>query len=245
MSQRRVRLRVRQVGPRPPLPPLSGADPVQGGSSPTSGPGAAREPTRLQRFVRWYRRADLAKHTAVLAAAVAAASLAVTAWGTYKAAQVADDQLAQSRANNENGERAQASRISIWGEGKQSTRIVLANRSPDPVWAYAYLPSGDTPYIPGLRDSGDLLWAGALPPCTRLTVPLSKIGLGRQDIRESSLTITFMDANGRAWTRSTWGALLRHPELQNSLGKVARGKTENPSWVTEEDVEVKKLSECG
>lgn len=241
VSERRVRLRVRQVGPRPPLPQLSSPDPTQGDSSPTSAPDTAREPTRFQRFVRWYRRADLAKHTAVLAAAVAAASLAITAWGTYKAAQVADDQLAQSREDHKNDERAQASRISIWVEGGQ---LVLANRSLDPAWAYAYLESPVVPPNPELRLGGLPLRTGILPPCTRLNVPV-ELDEPLQESLGSRLGITFVDTEGRVWTRRGGGELLQQPELQNILRESAEKDTKDAVWVTEKDVEVKTLSECG
>lgn len=246
MSERRVRLRVRQVGPRPPLPQLSSSDPTQGDPSPTSDPDTAQEPTRLQRWLRWYRRSDLAKHTAVLAAAVAAASLAITAWGTYKAAQVADDQLTQSRENDENNERAQASRISIWFEGEQPTRIVLANRSLDPAWASVYLAPQAGPTVPEERIGVlSLLRIGVLPPCTRLNVPFAKLSEKRQQILDSRLGrlgLVFLDADGRTWARLAGGGL-RELESQDSLEAAANDET--TTWATEKDVEVKPLSECG
>ncbi|MET8566023.1 hypothetical protein ABZV75_37725 [Streptomyces flaveolus] len=177
----------------------------------------------------------MAKHTAVLAAVVAAASLAITAWGTYKAAQVADDQLAQSRENNENDERAQASRISMWTEGNQPTRIVLANRSLDPAWASIYF---DDPTLPmGLSQP-----AGVLPPCSRLDVPVAKLYVDPENILGSGLRLAFVDANGRAWTRAAGGGL-RGPEWPNSVSVTTKDKT--TMWATEKDVEVKTLSECG
>lgn len=77
----------------------------------------------------WYRRSDMGKHTAVLAAVVAAASLAISAWGTWKSAQVADDQLAQSRDQQQKALTKQASLVTSWAE---SNAAVVANRSLDP-----------------------------------------------------------------------------------------------------------------
>lgn len=64
---------------------------------------------------------DWSKHTAVLAAIVAAVGLGFTAWGTAKSAQVADDQLAQSRDAQQQEEKAQASAVTMWEEWKFST----------------------------------------------------------------------------------------------------------------------------
>ncbi|MEU6012433.1 hypothetical protein, partial [Streptomyces sp. NPDC047453] len=106
-----------------------------------------------------------------MAAAVAAASLAVTAWGTYKSAQVADDQLAQSRDANEKEAKAQASRISWWIESSDAQDLVFANRSLDPAWIWLYIQTGDQ-----IRtDTGELLQAGELPPCTRISIPVIRV----------------------------------------------------------------------
>lgn len=65
-----------------------------------------------------YRRVEWEKHTAVIAAVVAAVGLALTAWGTVKSAQVADDQLTQSQEQREDSVRSQASRITMWAQGE-------------------------------------------------------------------------------------------------------------------------------
>jgi hypothetical protein len=181
-------------------------------------------------------------------------SLAITAWGTYKAAQVADDQLAQSREDNEKNERAQASRISIWVEGTQPTRVVLANRSLDPAWAYMYVSTvGDLS-----MGRSETLGIGVLPPCTRLNMPITKF---REDIQQALHPhigghfarngLAFRDADGRTWLRLTSGTLqsLNESEADILHNKAALNAlnegTWSTTWATEKDVEIKTLSECG
>lgn len=180
------RLRIRQTPPRPPQPPR-----------PTPAPAARAGPIRS-----WYQRTDWAKHTTVLAAAVAAVSLALTAWGTYKAAQVADDQLTQSREKQDAQVRAQASRVTIW---KEPGIVVLANRSLDPVRAYI----GWIGFA-----AGQAVPVGTLPPCTAVELahrtrasqdPSS--GKGAPILGAPNLDLTFADASGKLWKRVSSGRL--------------------------------------
>jgi hypothetical protein len=77
-----------------------------------------------------------------------------------KSAQVADDQLAQSRQRAEDESRRLASRVTFWSE---KAGFVFANRSPDPTVLFLVL--SDTGRGSAI---GSL---GTAPPCTSLHVP--------------------------------------------------------------------------
>ncbi|MCX4564683.1 hypothetical protein OHA02_52350 [Streptomyces phaeochromogenes] len=148
---------------------------------------------------------DWTRHTAVAAAVVAAAGLAVTAWGTWKSAQVADDQLARSKE-------AQAAMITLWAEGDV---LVISNRSADPavtaiqikskpsnkVREWAHLSAGD-----GINRYYAML--GQLPPCTRLelTADVRKKLLGTDRLR-IIVGLSIADARGSWWHRQMDGEL--------------------------------------
>ncbi|WP_159107691.1 hypothetical protein [Streptomyces ardesiacus] len=154
------------------------------------------------RLVRWYQRADLAKHTAVLAALVAAISLAITAWGTYKSAQVADDQLKQSREEDENSQQAQASRFTAWVE---RDKIVIANRNLDPVSGYIFVSYGKKASgRPAVVTYVDL---GVVPPCTAVRLP-REVVYARADASSKYTGIArriaglhFTTSDGQSWDR--------------------------------------------
>lgn len=124
----------------------------------------------------------------MIAAVVAAVGLGLTAWGTLKSAQVADDQLTQSRANQLKDAQAQASLITMWTEfdpppkvlmhsGGNPGRLVLANRSLDPIQVAlhgavpnrAALAPGVIPTAPPPREPR-IFYFGSVPPCTRVTL---------------------------------------------------------------------------
>ncbi|MER6616280.1 hypothetical protein [Streptomyces xantholiticus] len=174
----------------------------------------------------------MAKHTAVLAAVVAAVSLAISAWGTYKSAQVADDQLAESREKDKAEERAQASRISMWGEPQN---VVFANRSLDAV-SISLIFYGRTA-IP--------MPLGEIPPCKAVymkrsdlepyVVTWSKI-TKRPIPKVQQVALAFRDAAGLAWIRTSSGKLMRihdygvSPTLRNpftSEGSLSLGTFRN------------------
>lgn len=167
---------------------------------------------RIARLRRWYQRSDWARHTAVLAAVVAAVSLAITAWGTYKSAQVADDQLAQSKEDAEKDERSQAARLSMWGNIKVS---VVANRSLDPVWAAFFL--NDKQRREKHDNSVTYVFVGVLPPCTAVSVPKAVTFAQATSFAASPGPHTgwifqglhFMDNNGQAWVRWNGGELTK------------------------------------
>ncbi|WP_428957355.1 hypothetical protein [Streptomyces sp. cg35] len=138
-----------------------------------------------------------------MAAVIAALGLWLTAWSSWKAAQVADDQLRHSAEEQQEEARSQVSKIVVWIEG---TRVVVVNRSLDPATAWLGLNKDD--------DAGIRL--GTLPPCTRIELPRDFSKIDRKSIQEpvgklsdayvSDITIT--DAAGRTWRRYPDGSLV-------------------------------------
>ncbi|MER5719679.1 hypothetical protein [Streptomyces sp. NPDC002132] len=128
---------------------------------------------------------------------MAAVSLAVSAWGTWKSAQVADDQLSQSRTAQDDALRHQISRITYWPEGD---KVIVENRSYDTATA-------DMGYGP-LEGSYGL---GVLSPCTRYSFPLSKL------IPPAMVSLSVVDASGNQWLRLPSGRLdvLSQPSDRN------------------------------
>ncbi|MGW6462589.1 hypothetical protein [Streptomyces rubiginosohelvolus] len=187
------------------------------------------------------------KHTAVLAAAVAAASLAVTGWGTYKSAQVADDQLSQSREQDEAEKRAQAVKVTVWTEPGM---IVIANRSLDPVHAYLHATVG--PESASLA----ILPAGIVPPCRRVDIPMGTApkklfnATIRADMKLTPERFTFVDAAGTMWERQGWGELVQVDNPETSA--IAKGYGNNgvsylptDDLVSLKEVKLTALEECG
>ncbi|MEJ8662198.1 hypothetical protein [Streptomyces sp. MS1.AVA.4] len=190
----------------------------------------------------------MAKHTTVLAAVVAAAGLAVTAWGTLKSAQVADDQLAQSKERQTQEERKLAARVTSWLEPKAT---VIANRSLDPAVLYLWV-LGHHSLKPDARAVMMLL--GTAPPCTRLEVPNSLIAdivrkrTGSEVYGFQSLII--VEPSGKLWERRPGGAL-REPTtdiwFRITTGQAARGIGALPGkeLLTSSSVKSSGLEECG
>ncbi|MCZ7456746.1 hypothetical protein [Streptomyces sp. WMMC940] len=119
------------------------------------------------------------------------------------AAEVAEDQLAQSQEEQVDERRRQASRITFYQEGDKT---VVANRSFDP--AGIWISSGASASVPakGLN----YWWAGIIPPCVKAVFPFE--GFQPRD-RDKSLDkwkferwfvkgIEIVDANGRSWQRN-------------------------------------------
>ncbi|RAJ76986.1 hypothetical protein K377_06155 [Streptomyces sp. PsTaAH-137] len=102
---------------------------------------------------------------------MAAASLAITAWGTYKAALVADDQLTQSKEASIKETRAAASLVNWWRDGDDNATI--ANRWLDPIWVSMYFHQGKQPTTK--RGPDTYVFIGVLPPCTAVQVPYDRL----------------------------------------------------------------------
>ncbi|MFB7749977.1 hypothetical protein ACFC18_10445 [Streptomyces sp. NPDC056121] len=205
-----------------------------------------RGASRFARLRRWYQRFDWARHTAVLAAVVAAASLAITAWGTYKSAQVADDQLAQSKADNEKDERSQSARIAMWGDTKVS---VVANRSLDPAWAAFFL--NDKQRRENHDNTVTYVYVGVVPPCSAVSIPKAVIFAKATRFAQPHEPRTgwlfqglhFMVNDGQGWVRWNNGALtkseLPHPS------KALQQQKEDGGLMADDRAKLKPLSECG
>ena len=183
---RQPRLRVRQGSPRPPIRWQPST------RSTTTSPQLATGRWRrgLRRVRQLYRTMDWAKHTTVFAAVVAATGLAISAWGTLKSAQVADDQLSQSRESAQEQLRQQAVRVTMWGT---KNAVVIANRSLDPVTGVA------RSYF--LSSSSDGTYLGVIPPCSQVSIPLATSQIAHQP------ELLFLDADGREWAREPNGRL--------------------------------------
>ncbi|MEU9671628.1 hypothetical protein AB0E25_40115 [Streptomyces bobili] len=133
---------------------------------------------------------------------MAAASLAITAWGTWKAALVADDQLAQSYEQQIAEDQQQATLVSFWNE---TDTFTLVNRSLDPAAVQVTLADPD-----GATGSGPMR-LGMIPPCTRVVIPLSSIRSDSdKDDDDQALGIIVADVKGRTWVR-TYDGILHDP----------------------------------
>ncbi|MFJ9416725.1 hypothetical protein ACIRPT_21385 [Streptomyces sp. NPDC101227] len=173
---------------------------------------------------------------------MAAASLAITAWGTYKAAQVADDQLAQSKEDSEKEERSQAARMTMWGDGKVS---VVANRSLDPVWAAFFL--NDQANRESRSHRVTYIFVGVVPPCTAVTVPktvtLSKAAALSPGPNTDWIFqgLHFMTADGQAWVRWNDGRLSK---VTGPPSKSVVRQQKGGGLIADEQTEQSHLAEC-
>ncbi|MFD8569799.1 hypothetical protein [Streptomyces sp. NPDC059639] len=186
-------------------------------------------------MIGWYRAADWTKHTAVAAAVIAALGLWLTAWSSWKTAQVADDQLRQSADEQQQEARNQVSKIVVWIEGE---RIVVVNRSLDPATAWLGLNKDDYAGIS----------LGTLPPCTRLELPrdLSKVDEKSIQVPDGRLSaayvsdITVTDAAGRTWRRYPDGSLVSVRFLnRDPIESLAPGPLSGPA------VTMTTVEKCG
>lgn len=227
---RRPRLRVRQLPPRPPvrLQPQPAQPPV------TVGHGQ-RVTTRTRQLRQWYGRVDWAKHTTVFAALVAAVGLAISAWGTVKTAEVANDQLATSREDNAKDHRAQAAHVTGWSEG---SIVVMANRSLDPTWAMLNLQdlSREDP------EKVSHVILGTIPPCTAVAIPqqvvYGAVSKTKPPPDWEVQSLYFTTSDGSAWVReNSDGGVLREASNKHYGG----GK-----WlIWDKRTKTRALSECG
>ncbi|MFD0142813.1 MULTISPECIES: hypothetical protein [unclassified Streptomyces] len=190
-----------------------------------------------------YQRADWAKHTAVLAALIAALGLGVTAWGTVKAAEIANDQLAQSREQQEEDARKVASSVTFWPE---RGGLVITNRGLDPVEATVRL------NFP-LNKLYMRLPVGAIPPCSRLDIPNVTISrTSERVIRRTSDAIWepfVVDAlivqapSGKPWIREEGKEMERAKPADLRLGSHPPHRA--GEFATNPSVKLTALEDCG
>ncbi|MFC8350029.1 hypothetical protein [Streptomyces sp. NPDC057280] len=148
------------------------------------------------------------------------ATLAFTGWATFVQAQVAADQLDQSKEAAEEQARSQATRTAAWlDQGPDGApRIHVANRSPDPVsQVLAVFSVEDSHTSQGGRlvlGSGGVAFE-SVGPCTELVVDvdfldlkghwnsvLKKHKLSREDLLFRHPLTSFTDSKGDSWVRS-------------------------------------------
>ncbi|MER7109922.1 hypothetical protein [Streptomyces sp. NPDC000229] len=158
-----------------------------------------------------------------MGATIAIGTLIFTGCSTYYQAQVARDQLEQSRKAAERDEKDHASRITYWTEPgpDRLTMIHILNTSPDPV---AFMEFTVSIYLGGgLRDLGkpwgvfSLSWSN-IAPCSELVfssadirvppdsdVPTNFWGKPLKEINNLFWKLNdlgFLDRNGEWWARS-------------------------------------------
>ncbi|MFF8696239.1 hypothetical protein ACF08W_28910 [Streptomyces sp. NPDC015144] len=184
----------------------------------------------------------MAKHTAVLAAVVAAVSLAITAWGTYKAAQVADDQLSQSREDGDKEKRAQASRVNAWAEGQA---LVTANRSLDPVVMSVFLNSAERRKAHSKMVT--YVYFGVVPPCTSVQIPRSVVYTRAAELTDPPGTdwrirgLHFVTSDGTFWVRWNFGG----GRLSETKDAAAARREGDYGLIADKRAKLTRLTECG
>ncbi|KES03718.1 hypothetical protein BU52_28785 [Streptomyces toyocaensis] len=174
------------------------------------------------------------------AAVVGAISLSVTAWGTYWTARVAEDQLQQSKEQDEDKAKAQAARVTYWLEQPTSedprkvrgsgNRLVIVNRSLDPVTNVSFIYEVHEPVPHGSPDTAGLMAWGfssisTFPPCSKTIVRSVDLSLtdGKPVPTKAWLQIAemvFVDAQGRGWHRGNEGSQLVKDEAGGFLADV-------------------------
>lgn len=223
MPSSRPRLRIRQLPSRPPI--------RQRPTTPQPEP-ASWIRRALHTFRAWYQRVDWAKHTTVFAALVAAAGLGVTAWGTVKSAEVANDQLAQSRNNQDRTEKAQAQAVTMWLDWNkdQVGTVTVSNRSLAPISVALWGADGLKGWK-GYENSPVYSYLGVLPPCTRATFTRSQINQATMpktvDLWIAGLL--YRDSAGVKWQRSSSGHLARTEKSPPFLDLVEAGPFARPA----------------
>ncbi|WP_406717924.1 hypothetical protein OHA53_19850 [Streptomyces althioticus] len=178
----------------------------------------ARIQSERESLTRTRTRAE--SYALIAAAVVGAVSLAVSAWGTYWTAQVAEDQLAQSQEQDADRKKDQASKVIFWVEGGGGifpgigTRLVISNQSQYPL----------TLLTVGLRvteqrdeqtewSSVTKASTGGVPPCSELQLEVGDLRhtngepVGDGAAALAVLSLGFVDSKGEAWWRDESGRL--------------------------------------
>ncbi|MGW1544435.1 hypothetical protein ACWCPM_30110 [Streptomyces sp. NPDC002309] len=173
---------------------------------------------------------------------MAAASLAITAWGTFKAAQVANDQLAQSKEDSEMEELSPASRVTMWGDGRST---VVANRTLDPVWVSLFLDNERQREMNAGRAT--YIFFGVVPPCTAVQVP-NKLVHGAASSFDPVPDrdwvfqgMHFLTMDGRPWVRYSTGRLLKDVSSPPMAMQVYQ---ETGGLVADSKAKASQLPEC-
>ena len=230
----RVRMRVVEDGsggqPDPQSAPAAGDRGVASNPLPETAPATTGTlPDSTARIALAVCRGWVRQYVNVnrVGAAVAIATLLFTGIATYFQAEVAQEQLNESRGEAAQQHRSQAAEVTYWSDTDLPThvgasKVHVMNRSADPV-AYVYLN-----FEIQLTDDDDRFLdvhtiASSIPPCTEVTYDPTHLqspqnhqpfdaARGRPVI---PVSLSFQDANGTDWNRSSHGLL---QERSNSPG---------------------------
>ncbi|MFE2419700.1 hypothetical protein [Streptomyces hokutonensis] len=159
----------------------------------------------------------------ITAAAAAAVGLVFSAWTTYISQEVARDQLAHSRDQDEESERSQAASADAWVEQRWTsavTVLVVANRSPDPLKdvVVGMIVEGSAEAGKKYLKVAIISAADSIPPCSKVELHLNSIYAadGKENVPLEGVTVydyflSFRDANARKWERDKHGSLHQIP----------------------------------
>ncbi|GHB82140.1 hypothetical protein GCM10010306_090860 [Streptomyces umbrinus] len=225
----------------------------------------ARIQSERETLTRTRTRAE--SYALIAAAVVGAVSLAVSAWGTYWTAQVAEDQLAQSKEQDAEKKKDQASKVIFWVEGGSGifpgigTRLVITNQSQYPL---TLLTVGFR--ITEQRDertewsSVARVATGGVPPCSELRVEADDLlhtngkPVGDGPAALGVLSLGFVDSKGEAWWRDESGRLEADGDFVQGQstettfevnGKARKRKGLDPSQPAITFGEFKPMGGCG
>ncbi|MFF0698456.1 hypothetical protein ACFYU4_38200 [Streptomyces tendae] len=192
---------------------------------------------------------DWAKHTTVFAALVAGAGLGVTAFGTLVSAEVANDQLAQSKEQRTEESMRQASRITSW---REPGATVIANRSLDPADVYVDIEAIND------GDGTSTTFLGTVPPCVRVRIPSSVLN-ARMHVDEGNIhaaawvaSLGIIDTYGQIWKRTVgepqWtsevgGTLTRAEPYAYQISILHGDEADQSRWLLNE-ASIDPLEDC-
>lgn len=189
---------------------------------------------------------------AVVGAVAAIGGVIFTGVATYYSAQIAGDQLEQSREDAERKERAQANQVSFYmGGGDSSENVHIVNRSADPIrspiavfWVEHFTKSGQPLLKRVYYQTG---WYGDLAPCSELVFesddfnpPSIPVARWIKQPEPQILSLTFTDREGKNWHRTP---TTLDQQLANDAGRPPRppGRWGSASARPE----VKRVEACG
>ncbi|MFC8835934.1 hypothetical protein ACFT8V_22495 [Streptomyces griseoincarnatus] len=167
-----------------------------------------------------------------MAIIAAIGTLLFTGIATYYSAEIAQEQLNQSREDAEVDRQSQATRVSFWeqldgvtSESSDSYELHIMNRSPDPIPIYFVVIEMQVMLPDGVNSKSVLVQFEnrSLPPCTELIMTgrhmqyhetssgkwVKMRGIGR-------VLMSFMDRNSEEWQRSE-GKLSQGDELSTAF----------------------------
>ncbi|MGW5178688.1 hypothetical protein ACWERY_30725 [Streptomyces sp. NPDC004082] len=170
---------------------------------------------------------------------------------TLYAVRVSQNQLDQSKEATEQGERAQASRVSSWiGEDAKGLSVHLMNRTPDPI-ADVRLEFATV----GWPDKKGVKWevsVAGIPPCTDMVIDQDQLGYVPHEIHSQfdpqpsrppagmrkldgglgawlqTGIVTFVDRDGKSWTRHSGRLTPGSAPYTASLNEVGAGIVVGP-----------------